>query len=226
MTLPSLDARRARELVAQFHGRPILVVGDVMLDRFIVGTVTRISPEAPVPVVRFQSEHSRLGGAANVAHNLAALGAQVSLVGVVGGDSAGERLRQQLAVAGHQQQGPGRRREPADGRESADRDRAQSAGRADRLRRGRRRDRRSRTAHHRRGRTGRPRCSGDRRVRLPERDDHPERDSGARVTEGTGRPAARRSEDSAPALLRRRDAGDAESSRGRGGDASPDPIRR
>ena len=100
MTLPSLDARRARELVAQFHGRPILVVGDVMLDRFIVGTVTRISAEAPVPVVRFQAEHSRLGGAANVAHNLATLGAQVSLVGVIGGDSAGERLRQQLAVAG------------------------------------------------------------------------------------------------------------------------------
>jgi D-beta-D-heptose 7-phosphate kinase/D-beta-D-heptose 1-phosphate adenosyltransferase len=100
MTLPSLDPRRARELVAQFHGRPILVVGDVMLDRFIVGTVTRISAEAPVPVVRFQAEHSRLGGAANVAHNLATLGAQVSLVGVIGGDSAGERLRQQLAVAG------------------------------------------------------------------------------------------------------------------------------
>jgi bifunctional ADP-heptose synthase (sugar kinase/adenylyltransferase) len=73
MTLPSIDAARARALVARFPGLPVLVVGDVMLDRFIVGHVTRISPEAPVPIVRFESEHGRLGGAANVAHNIAAL---------------------------------------------------------------------------------------------------------------------------------------------------------
>ena len=71
-----------------------------MLDRFIVGRVTRISPEAPVPVVRFQSEHCRLGGAANVAHNLAALGGRPSLVGVVGRDDAAARLRRELAAAG------------------------------------------------------------------------------------------------------------------------------
>jgi D-beta-D-heptose 7-phosphate kinase/D-beta-D-heptose 1-phosphate adenosyltransferase len=71
-----------------------------MLDRFIVGRVSRISPEAPVPVVRFESEHVRLGGAANVAHNIAALGGHVSLVGVVGIDSAALRLREQLAAAG------------------------------------------------------------------------------------------------------------------------------
>ena len=100
MTLPSLDARRARELVAQFHGRPILVVGDVMLDRFIVGRVTRISPEAPVPVVRFQSEHVRAGGAANVAQNIVALGGRVALVGMVGGDAAGKELTRLLAAAG------------------------------------------------------------------------------------------------------------------------------
>jgi rfaE bifunctional protein kinase chain/domain len=101
MTLPTAVAHaRARDLVAQFSGTPILVVGDVMLDRFIVGRVNRISPEAPVPIVRFQSEHTRLGGAANVAHNLAALGASVSLIGVVGRDSRADRLREQLEQSG------------------------------------------------------------------------------------------------------------------------------
>src|SRR5438477_400550 len=99
MMLPSLDPDRARELVGRFAGLPVLVVGDVMLDRFIVGRVTRISPEAPVPIVRFESEHVRLGGAANVAHNLVALGARVSLVGIVGDDSAAAAVRRQLAAA-------------------------------------------------------------------------------------------------------------------------------
>jgi D-beta-D-heptose 7-phosphate kinase/D-beta-D-heptose 1-phosphate adenosyltransferase len=100
MTLAAFDARRARDLVGRFPGLPILVVGDVMLDRFIVGRVTRISPEAPVPVVRFQSDYVRLGGAANVAHNIAALGGAASLVGVVGADGAASRLREQLSLAG------------------------------------------------------------------------------------------------------------------------------
>ena len=100
MRLPPLDARRARELVARFHTVRIVVVGDVMMDRFIVGRVTRISPEAPVPVVQFRAEHVRLGGAANVAHNVLSLGAAVSLVGVVGRDPASARLRDQLAAAG------------------------------------------------------------------------------------------------------------------------------
>jgi len=100
MTLtPALSPARAATLVARFPGTPVLVVGDVMLDRFIAGRVSRISPEAPVPVVRFQSEHVRLGGAANVAHNLAALGARVALVGVVGRDAAATRLREELAVS-------------------------------------------------------------------------------------------------------------------------------
>ena len=85
----------------------MLVVGDVMVDRFIVGDVGRISPEAPVPVVRFQSEYIRLGGAANVAHNLAALGARVSLVGVVGKDVMAERLREQLTAGGIAVERPG-----------------------------------------------------------------------------------------------------------------------
>ncbi len=71
-----------------------------MLDRFIVGRVTRISPEAPVPVVQFQSEYVRLGGAANVAHNIAALGGHAALVGIVGCDEAGARIRDELAAAG------------------------------------------------------------------------------------------------------------------------------
>jgi rfaE bifunctional protein kinase chain/domain len=100
MTLPPLDPHRAREIVARFEGVRVLVVGDVMLDRFIVGRVTRISPEAPVPVVRFHAEHTRLGGAANVAHNLAVLGARVSLVGLVGRDAAAGRLMEGLAAAG------------------------------------------------------------------------------------------------------------------------------
>ncbi len=100
MTLPPLAVQRARDLVARLNGLHVLVVGDVMLDRFIVGNVTRISPEAPVPVVRFLSEHARLGGAANVAHNLVALGASVSLIGVVGRDAVAQRLREQLAACG------------------------------------------------------------------------------------------------------------------------------
>ena len=97
---PALDARRATDIVRRFDGQPVLVVGDVMLDRFIVGRVTRISPEAPVPVVQFQSEYLRLGGAANVANNIAALGGRPSLVGVTGADLTAERLRQELDAAG------------------------------------------------------------------------------------------------------------------------------
>ena len=100
MTLPPLDAGRARDLIGRFSGLPVLVVGDVMLDRFIIGRVTRISPEAPVPIVRFESEHVRLGGAANVAHNITALGGRASLIGMVGVDTAADSLRGHLAAAG------------------------------------------------------------------------------------------------------------------------------
>ncbi len=100
MSLPPLAPGRARDLVNAFAGRRILVAGDVMLDRFIVGDVSRISPEAPVPVVTFASEYVRLGGAANVAHNVTALGGRAALVGVVGQDHAATRLREGLAAAG------------------------------------------------------------------------------------------------------------------------------
>jgi D-beta-D-heptose 7-phosphate kinase/D-beta-D-heptose 1-phosphate adenosyltransferase len=99
MKLPGVGVARARALLERSSEVRVLVVGDVMVDRFVVGNVTRISPEAPVPVVRFRSEHTRLGGAANVAQNLAALGAQVSLVGIVGPDRTAERLRQLLAAS-------------------------------------------------------------------------------------------------------------------------------
>jgi rfaE bifunctional protein kinase chain/domain len=99
--MPPLALDRARALLSRFDGLQVLVVGDVMLDRFIVGRVTRISPEAPVPVVQFQAEHVRLGGAANVAYNVLALGGRPSLVGVVGrGDAASHRLRDQLLAVG------------------------------------------------------------------------------------------------------------------------------
>lgn len=70
----------------------ILVIGDVMLDRYWFGEVDRISPEAPVPVVRVARREDRLGGAANVARNIVALGAQASLMGLVGDDEAGEKV--------------------------------------------------------------------------------------------------------------------------------------
>ncbi|MBU6305444.1 MAG: D-glycero-beta-D-manno-heptose-7-phosphate kinase, partial [Betaproteobacteria bacterium] len=72
----------------------VLVVGDVMLDRYWFGDVERISPEAPVPVVRVQQMEERLGGAANVARNISALGAQATLMGVVGQDEAGRSIRE------------------------------------------------------------------------------------------------------------------------------------
>jgi D-beta-D-heptose 7-phosphate kinase/D-beta-D-heptose 1-phosphate adenosyltransferase len=73
-------------------GRRVLVVGDVILDRYVVGSVERISPEAPVPVVRWLREESRAGGAANVVHNLAALGLRPSVVSAIGDDAAGDAL--------------------------------------------------------------------------------------------------------------------------------------
>jgi D-glycero-beta-D-manno-heptose-7-phosphate kinase len=96
--LPEIAATRARALIDRFRSRRITVFGDVMLDRFVIGRVGRISPEAPVPVVVFDHEEYRLGGAANVAHNLRALGATVDLIGVVGDDESGGLLKQELAA--------------------------------------------------------------------------------------------------------------------------------
>jgi D-beta-D-heptose 7-phosphate kinase/D-beta-D-heptose 1-phosphate adenosyltransferase len=88
------------ELVSRLLNRPIVVIGDVMLDHFVIGAVDRISPEAPVPVVRFARDEYRLGGAANVASNLRALGADVELVALVGRDAEADRLRTELSRPG------------------------------------------------------------------------------------------------------------------------------
>jgi rfaE bifunctional protein kinase chain/domain len=87
-------------LARQLSGRRVAVLGDVMLDHFLIGQVDRISPEAPVPVVRFDREEYRLGGAANVAHNIAAMGGRPALVGLVGNDDAAGELRAALRACG------------------------------------------------------------------------------------------------------------------------------
>jgi D-beta-D-heptose 7-phosphate kinase/D-beta-D-heptose 1-phosphate adenosyltransferase len=92
----SLTHERADEIVRRMASRKIVVYGDCMLDEFVWGDVTRISPEAPVPVVDIRRESVHLGGAANVLANLIALGARASVVGVIGHDGAGERLRAAL----------------------------------------------------------------------------------------------------------------------------------
>jgi D-beta-D-heptose 7-phosphate kinase/D-beta-D-heptose 1-phosphate adenosyltransferase len=97
--MPAEQADLAR-LLHDARGRSVLVVGDLMLDHFVIGRVDRISPEAPVPVVQFDHESFRLGGAANVAHNLAALGGKVEIAGVVGNDPEGTRLIAALRTAG------------------------------------------------------------------------------------------------------------------------------
>ena len=84
----------------QFQQTRILVVGDVMLDRYWFGDSERISPEAPVPIVQVAKIDERLGGAANVARNVAALGAKTSLLGIIGEDEAGTRVRELLLASG------------------------------------------------------------------------------------------------------------------------------
>jgi D-beta-D-heptose 7-phosphate kinase/D-beta-D-heptose 1-phosphate adenosyltransferase len=87
-------------LVEKFSRAHLLVVGDLMLDRFIRGEVERISPEAPVPVLQVVSENSSLGGAANVIHNVQSLGGRVTACGIVGSDNAGKRIIAALRQAG------------------------------------------------------------------------------------------------------------------------------
>src|SRR5690349_8171964 len=77
-------------ILDRYRSMHVWVVGDLMLDEYVMGAVERISPEAPVPVVRVRDTEHRLGGAANVARQVAALGATVSLAGVIGNDTAGD----------------------------------------------------------------------------------------------------------------------------------------
>jgi bifunctional ADP-heptose synthase (sugar kinase/adenylyltransferase) len=92
--LPTDSYRQAE--APQLESVRLLVVGDVMLDRYWFGDVSRISPEAPVPVVRIERREERLGGAANVARNAAALGTHCGLLGVVGADEAGDHVERIL----------------------------------------------------------------------------------------------------------------------------------
>jgi D-glycero-beta-D-manno-heptose-7-phosphate kinase len=95
-----MNSKRLRDILTRFPRQRILVVGDVMLDQFLWGKVSRISPEAPVPVVEVTRESLFPGGAANVARNLRALGSSVSVLGALGDDEAGEELRELLEQQG------------------------------------------------------------------------------------------------------------------------------
>lgn len=86
--------------IERFRNTKVLIVGDVMLDRYWWGSVSRISPEAPVPIVRLKNATLAAGGAANVAANIAGLGAEPFLVGIIGKDAEGTALRGQLATRG------------------------------------------------------------------------------------------------------------------------------
>jgi rfaE bifunctional protein kinase chain/domain len=95
-----LTEPRVGQLLDNFHGRRIAVIGDIMLDRYYRGTVSRISPEAPVPIVEIEEESEYPGGAANVAYNLVMLGASPLLLGIAGEDASGVQLRALLGDLG------------------------------------------------------------------------------------------------------------------------------
>jgi len=92
-----LTKKRALEIIANFSQAGVLVVGDVMVDHFIWGNVSRISPEAPVPVVDVQKDSILLGGCANVLNNIHAMGGKVYVAGVIGADSIGKKLLSELS---------------------------------------------------------------------------------------------------------------------------------
>ncbi len=95
-----MDLDKVRELLRNLQNLKILVVGDLILDRYLYGKVERISPEAPVPILEVEREEIRLGGAGNVANNLSALGVKTYILGVIGKDTAGERIRELLLEKG------------------------------------------------------------------------------------------------------------------------------
>jgi D-beta-D-heptose 7-phosphate kinase/D-beta-D-heptose 1-phosphate adenosyltransferase len=99
LPVPAISSRKLTSLLRRFSSTKILVLGDLILDHYIWGTVNRISPEAPVPVVQVSSESYRMGGAANVYHNILTLGGQVELCGVLGHDAEGKRMLQEVRQA-------------------------------------------------------------------------------------------------------------------------------
>jgi D-beta-D-heptose 7-phosphate kinase/D-beta-D-heptose 1-phosphate adenosyltransferase len=86
------------DFIPRFKDRKILVLGDMMVDKFVWGKVSRISPEAPVPVVLIEKETYAFGGAGNVANNLTSLGAQVYIAGVIGNDVDGGRMKEEMSI--------------------------------------------------------------------------------------------------------------------------------
>ncbi|MEM7393227.1 MAG: PfkB family carbohydrate kinase, partial [Verrucomicrobiota bacterium] len=96
----TIDPGRAGTLLGRFEQQQILVIGDVILDRFIYGTAERISPEAPVPVVKVSDETAALGGASNVAANIRSLGAGASMAGIIGEDPSGDSLVELFNASG------------------------------------------------------------------------------------------------------------------------------
>src|SRR6202011_371757 len=93
------NADRLKRLIPRMRGKRIGVLGDLMLDRYLWGTASRLSPEAAVPVVDFVEQSECLGGAGNVSANLAALGARVETFGVLGNDEPGDAFRDCLRAA-------------------------------------------------------------------------------------------------------------------------------
>src|SRR5438045_7425629 len=98
--LRPVDRARIDALLQRLAGVRIAIVGDLMLDHFIFGRVTRISPEAPVPVVEFDHEEFRVGGAGNVARNARALGGSIELVALTGRDEQGLQVQSALTSEG------------------------------------------------------------------------------------------------------------------------------
>jgi rfaE bifunctional protein kinase chain/domain len=96
---PPLTRDRLLQLIQRMKTSRVVVVGDIMIDRYLYGDTERLSPEAPVPVVTLRERTAKLGGAANVAANVASMGASCLLVGTVGDDGDGAAIRQELGVA-------------------------------------------------------------------------------------------------------------------------------
>ncbi len=105
LSVPAISSRILKTYLSRFSKTKILVLGDLILDHNIWGTVTRVSPEAPVPVVHVNSESYRMGGAANVYHNIATLGGQVELCGVIGDDSYGQHILKDVRAISKQRRG-------------------------------------------------------------------------------------------------------------------------
>ena len=95
---PPLSRDRLLHLIGRMKSSRVVVIGDIMIDRYLYGDTERLSPEAPVPVVAVRERSAKLGGAANVAANVASMGASCLLVGTVGDDSDGAAIRQELVV--------------------------------------------------------------------------------------------------------------------------------